>query len=739
VPQASVYPLVTNPTGLETYLGVSEAGGVVKRFPRPREQSWRLFDTRALAAAAAIDAAAKVVHTGGYASVGDGGHALYKRLQSAPASPANPAYFRSADIYRADGTPDSINGGYWQLVPTGGKVHIANFGGKNDSDVGGVIGTDNLSAINYAMQFVAWQESADTKFIWEIHFDPGHYRFSNTIEVRTICSFVGATSGRATNNSTNFHWPANTIFMMFQAYDSTGRSAVGTNSGEATGSGMRNISVRGKTSSTDHSLCGISVRCVVNFKSIGYYYVAGNALEIKAGSTWSGGTNSAYFFDTFVHSCSRDAIWVNGGDANVMTFEHIDIHGPGAPDGDSGPISGGVWGCGIYDASYFGNLYKGVHIAGYGNHGVQYGGRQFYFIGNPELGVGEATTPGTNNDIWYDVGPLASPTTRFPAWSATPAVPYRLQIPIWTNGSACTFQAVYVEAQVAPCHGPGATTSRGGIAWWSRQSNGIQGGGDLLGVMASGGFSGRQEWNAGEANNVWNGESMYAGVGTRAAIDINKGIGILVHARDVAGENNVQWTYRYYDKDLRYSFGDPNNDTGWVWNITTPITDRTFGRTVTQPYVFNPDKLALGAGAGARRIGLHSDWATTPPGEHAEGELILNGQALLGPYKNFLGWRCIATGNPGTLAELRAACLSATVASAGLPTVAAGAVSSIFTQTVTGAETGDPVDVTVSVDTQGLILHGWVSAADTVKYQFANPTAGSISPGISAVFIRVRK
>jgi hypothetical protein len=758
------------------------------------------FESRTAAASANLsDTNIKSIRTAGFASPGDGGHGLYARYPAgnpyalwtlgadynpndwvrnstgtlyicksdAGTPPAaanqpvhttvgttvtgadnyvwtctalNPAYFQSAD------------GSWWRLVPEGGRAHFAQFGGKADSDRSGVIGSDNLPAIQHAMHFIRWQENPTTQYAWPTEFDPGHYRFSDTIEVRTICDFLGSSQGtKAAGNSTFFHFPADTVCMMFQAGDSVGRWGVGPTIGNAGGSGMSNISVFGKATSTNHSLCGISVRTLVHFKHIAFYSIAGNALEMKSGSGWNGGVNGSTFWDLFFHGCSRDAIWINGGDSNVCTFEHIDIHGPGSPAGGTGDITGGVWGCGINDNSYFGNYYKGVHIAGYGNNGVSYGGRLYYFIGGadamlPDVNAftGTATdaaiqgaiTPGTNDAVWYDAG-AGAPSTFFPAWTATPTIPHRAMIPIRTSGNASTFLGVYVEAQAAPCHGPGATTARGGIAWWTRQSNGapVTGPGSA-GTASSRGFSGGLVYKDGEYSNAWTGTGSWAGAGLTPAANPEKGIVVWGHGRRTATEGDNEFQYRYYELDLVYGYADVTNSNTQVWQVTTPLTDRTFGRTDPQPYVFNPSKLALGAGTQARRVGWWNDTAFTPTGQHGDGELIFNGDTTAA-FKDVLGWRCRTAGNPGALEEIRGLCIVQNDPDVNW-TVAAGAVGPVVTTTVTGAQFHHPVDLTLNTDTP-LILNAWVSATNTVKYQAFNPTASSVATGFCTPRLRVRK
>jgi len=71
--------------------------------------------------------------------------------------------------------------------------------------------------------------------------------------------------------------------------------------------------------------------------------------------------------------------------------------------------------------------------------------------------------------------------------------------------------------------------------------------------------------------------------------------------------------------------------------------------------------------------------------------------------------------------------------------LAAGAVSSTGTITVTGAVPGDFVKASFSLDLQGVILHAWVSDADEVSYQFFNPTAGAVDLASGTVRVRVEQ
>lgn len=73
------------------------------------------------------------------------------------------------------------------------------------------------------------------------------------------------------------------------------------------------------------------------------------------------------------------------------------------------------------------------------------------------------------------------------------------------------------------------------------------------------------------------------------------------------------------------------------------------------------------------------------------------------------------------------------------PSLAAGALDTTQTMTVTGAALGDIVDVSFSVALGGARLEAWVSAANTVSYRFSNPTGSPIDLGSGTVKARIRK
>jgi len=73
------------------------------------------------------------------------------------------------------------------------------------------------------------------------------------------------------------------------------------------------------------------------------------------------------------------------------------------------------------------------------------------------------------------------------------------------------------------------------------------------------------------------------------------------------------------------------------------------------------------------------------------------------------------------------------------PSMATNVVGAIQTMTVTGAVPGDFCQASFTTDLNGMTLLAWVSALDTVKFQFQNKTAGTLDLISGTVFARVWK
>jgi hypothetical protein len=77
------------------------------------------------------------------------------------------------------------------------------------------------------------------------------------------------------------------------------------------------------------------------------------------------------------------------------------------------------------------------------------------------------------------------------------------------------------------------------------------------------------------------------------------------------------------------------------------------------------------------------------------------------------------------------------VATIDFPSLDAGVGATSNDITVEGAKPGDFVLVAPSIDTQGVYVFGWVSAADKVKVRAFNTTAGAIDLASADYYVKV--
>lgn len=82
--------------------------------------------------------------------------------------------------------------------------------------------------------------------------------------------------------------------------------------------------------------------------------------------------------------------------------------------------------------------------------------------------------------------------------------------------------------------------------------------------------------------------------------------------------------------------------------------------------------------------------------------------------------------------------LDLATAGVDVASLADGAGATMGPYTVTGANIGDFVDVSMSIDTQGILLYGWVNAANQVSVRFQNETGGTIDLASATLYLRVR-
>lgn len=122
-------------------------------------------------------------------------------------------------------------------------------------------------------------------------------------------------------------------------------------------------------------------------------------------------------------------------------------------------------------------------------------------------------------------------------------------------------------------------------------------------------------------------------------------------------------------------------------------------------------------------VSLVNEFATATPtvGEHHVGDRWTNTAPAVGGKR---GGVCVTAGTPGTwVDEYLPYTGSTTVDVTSIADQASFASSGV---TITGVALGDFVDVSCSVDLQGLVLRGHVSAANTVNFTLSNQTGAPV-------------
>lgn len=601
--------------------------------------SQAIAETRTAAAAATIDASVKSLRTAGYAAPGDGGHGLYKRLQSAPAALTNKAYFRSIDRVRFDGTTDATHGGYWVLVPEGGEVRVEQFGGKADWTGTPGTSTNSYQPLRDAIDFIARSDSAVANYSNVIKFGVGKYYIGQMVDIHTMTWIKGCGNGTEAT-ATDLYFPSTTTCFLLGQNNTSGETGTGSNMGQGGGTVLEGFAIRhyyatgGFNATTFTAKYGVHCRTQMTLKNIVCFHIAGHAFLIHGnsggGGALEGAPNEWRVTDCMVHSCGGHALCVYGADSNAGSCVNFSSHTE-------------VGGCGIYDASYFANSYTGIHISGYGynNKGVHHGGRRYILIAgspveNPST-LPNTTTPGTNNTVWYDVGAGIADSTWLD-WDA--GGDYSLyRLPIFDTGGGRTYTAPYTEAGMS--HVALGSIVVGGTNTLTRYSLGyLHSPYDFL--SAPGGMGTYLPFNPGTAEQTRNGDYSWVVAGRQHeehGFGANGGMQFISSRRQSPSTNTWQFGYAGNDIQCKQIAGKV------IFNITTPATTQDFGTGTAFPHMIEFHDLAMLAqdNGKSRIIGYRG--SAPASGAHAKGEIYYNTDPVPG---GFIGWVCTTAGTPGT-------------------------------------------------------------------------------------------
>jgi hypothetical protein len=451
----------------------------------------------------------------------------------------------------------------------------------------------------------------------EIVFPTGNYYISDQVFVDVGVLIRGVDVGGPAGNaghSTVIRFPINTTGFYF-------RHSVTTGTTSAAGSHISNLYLRG--SGTSEDTAGIFSTCRIFIEDVGAEGF-GNGIHIHGELNIVDppvGEASLFRIKGGRFISNRNAgIKITGGDANIFLIENVDVYG------------NANWG--IENVSFLGGVMLACHSSQNGLVGVA--GRTLHTT---------ATHAGRN---WAVViGYEATASTEEPgtglAWSSeftTEGLPPGS--PAWTSGLTWKAGGAYLclspagngnlldgcyseggqgpTQLVAPAFAVGGTHGAGVIGLLVNSHDGA--------FQSSGGMktSGRVLYTDAA------GDAAYK-VGT----DWKYGT-IAVYEHSLA---DGRFQEMFQRAEAHFAFGVEGETI--AYEVTSPATAWTFGRSAAQVGKVVFPELFVGAGNGARSVTAASTAPTT--GYHAQGEVVYNIAADAG---GFVGWYCTVSGEPGT-------------------------------------------------------------------------------------------
>jgi hypothetical protein len=302
----------------------------------------------------------------------------------------------------------------------------------------GTSSLDFTPILERAIEAVSADRGRDGAGVSEICLPPGRYPFASTVDIKHTVVIRGAGGGgglAATGFATVLSFPANTTGLIVDSYNTLGATTQTKPTTGGDGSVIENLAVvsAGGTNPDAH---GVWLRARAVIRDVNVKNFPGNQVRIVAGGgaggAVEGNANEWRLDNVNVSSAIGDwGLFVSGPDANAGTATAFGVI-------DSG-------GGGICECSFLGNNYDGVHVDGYNHRGQGWVSRAGHLYGliSRKAGVGAATTPGTNNGVWYDMGLVGR--VQAPPWSA--AGIYAVSAAIFSDGanSRSVFTAPYVE------------------------------------------------------------------------------------------------------------------------------------------------------------------------------------------------------------------------------------------------------------------------------------------------------
>lgn len=588
----------------------------------PLSGAFSPFTTRNGIPSINIPAAIVIIKTSGYDSSGDEGHASYKRVG---AEPSHNLKVQSND------------GAWWELVPDShGYINVRQAGAKGDDT------TNDGQAFIDALSFASLNATSNDNATFGVIVPPSntpYYLGANTLEFKRAVHLVGQGSGQAGGNACQMRWDANITGIIVHGAETigAGKEALGGPGNlSASGSIIEGLLLRsdggtiaGITDDTKGHAIWLRSRAVLLDLQI--WDFPGNGINIvaTAGSgddARFGNANNWVINRARIIRCHKSGIFVDGADVNAGYCIGVDV------------TSNGRWG--IHDSSFLGNTYIGCHadsngLATMGENGsgessfVHLGGRRYGANAGATEAQLVATTPGTDETVWYDMRAGGS-SSKVPTWLASqPEGTYFHGGPYHSDNANARniFTGNYVENGQGPSQWIRPTIVFGGFIGDNKGTALIFDDDTIVGKVI---FPNHQRFAAARDLDL------------RINPSANKIISLQAEGDKSGGLNLLAWD----ETEGHFLIGEHGNlGARRPIRLTSDLATATYGRAsaVTGCEVVFHQGIFLGVGTGARH--MINGTAAPTSGEHGRGEIVWNRNLAVGSP---IGWGCTVAGTPGT-------------------------------------------------------------------------------------------
>lgn len=552
------------------------------------------------------------VHLSGYYNAGDGGGGAFYWDDTATISEDNGMVIK----------PTSVSGaGRWKRVTDANYVNVLWFGFKADGATDNIQMWDNMMV--YLNRNAVYSIKGNTSYLYFKRFPKilipaanGYYYFSTTLTWYQNMEVEGESSFH-TNWASALSFPAGTMGVKIY-----GSQVFAADSG-AQGTIVRNILLHANGASTDTTVHGWDIKCRVYMENCGAEQFGGNGFHLDG----SDGTYTDHsYFDKCFSAFNFNGWYIKGPDANVIQFNNCDARAN--------------YRAGFYDLGFLGNTYINCHTAS-----------------NAEI-------PDVRNKstVWHN-GKMY--------WA-------RLDGVLSEPGVAAGWRNEWVEGPSSLCYGgiPGWVTS----TWYARgggylidfnAEGGQNANGLLLGCYSEGcqppsfigsrsmsisgqhgaGFAARDSGDkqvvldAQEKSFVMSKTSLIAGSLGDLHAYISPSLGAVpspVLGLRGAG-TGIDMMLDTATKSM--VFKDPTNNNQFTRIVTSITNPSSYGRNdIRGGLLTHLYGLYLGNENDHSLVNFFSVGTSAPgSGTWTTGDFILNANS-----GNTLGWRCTASGTPGT-------------------------------------------------------------------------------------------